>query len=66
MNASARKALGSAALLLYLLAYIVGAVMLGEQLHAMPPWIPAVYYCAAGFAWVLPLRRLFRWMNAKG
>jgi hypothetical protein len=41
------------------------AVMLGERLHALPFWVPALYYCAAGFAWVFPLRPLFRWMNAK-
>ena len=66
MNASARKALGSLVLLAYLVAYIVLAVMLGEQLHGLPFWVPALYYCAAGFAWVIPLKPLFRWMNARG
>lgn len=65
MNPSARKAVGSLFILAYLIVYIVLAVMLGERLHALPFWVPALYYCAAGFAWVFPLRPLFRWMNAK-
>lgn len=65
MNASTRKALGSLGLLLYLFMYVVLAVTLGERLHDLSWWVPALYYTAAGFAWVIPLRPLFRWMNAK-
>lgn len=65
MSASARKALGSAVILVYLLLYVVVAVMIGERLHANA-WASLAFYAVAGIAWVFPLRPLFTWMNAKG
>lgn len=60
----AKKALGSLAILAWLTAYIVVAVMIGERLHGLPDIIPLIYYAVAGVAWVLPLRGLFKWMNS--
>jgi len=64
LPSGAKKALGSLAILIWLIAYIVVAVMLGERLHGLPAIAPLVYYAAAGVAWVLPLRGLFKWMNS--
>ncbi|MBL8557610.1 MAG: DUF2842 domain-containing protein [Hyphomonadaceae bacterium] len=64
LPSGARKALGSLAILTWLTVYIVVAVMIGERLHGLPDILPLLYYAVAGVAWVLPLRGLFRWMNA--
>lgn len=63
MSASARRALGSIAIIAFLIAYIVVAVIIGEQLHAWP-WAALPFYAIAGVAWVIPLRPLFAWMAA--
>lgn len=60
----ARKALGSLAILVWLTVYIVVAVMIGERLHGLPAIAPLLFYAVAGVGWVIPLRGLFRWMNA--
>ena len=59
-----RKALGSLVILAWLLAWIVGAATLGERLGSAPWPVLALFYAVAGLAWVIPLRPLFRWMNA--
>lgn len=65
MSASARKALGSFVILVYLLVYVVAAVTVGERLHGNA-WASLAFYAVAGIIWVFPLRPLFRWMNDKG
>ncbi len=42
-------------------AYIIAAVILPEYLPAMPWPVEAVYWCAAGLLWVLPVRWLMLW-----
>ncbi len=64
MPPSAKKALGSLAIIVWLIGYIAVAVMIGERLHALPAIAPLVFYAIAGVAWVIPLRPLFKWMNA--
>lgn len=64
MPPGARKALGSLAIVVWLIGYIAVAVMIGERLHALPAIAPLLFYAVAGVAWVLPLRGLFKWMNA--
>ncbi len=59
-----RKALGSLGILVWLVAWIVGAVTLGERLGAAPWPVLTAFYAVAGVAWVIPLRPLFHWMNA--
>ncbi len=59
-----RKALGAAAILVWLVAWIVGAASLGELIVGAPWPLLAMFYAVAGVAWVIPLRPLFRWMNA--
>jgi Protein of unknown function (DUF2842) len=64
LSPSARKAIGCLAILVWLTAWIVGAVMIGERLHGLPAIAPLLFYAVAGLGWVVPLRPLFKWMNA--
>lgn len=64
LSPGARKALGCFAIMVWLIAWIVGAVMIGERLHGLPAIVPLLYYAVAGVGWVVPLRPLFKWMNA--
>jgi len=64
MPPGARKALGSLAICVWLIGYIAVAVMIGERLHTLPAIAPLLFYAVAGVAWVIPLRPLFKWMNA--
>lgn len=63
MPSGAKKALGCLAIVAWLIAWIAGAVMIGERLHGLPAIAPLLFYAFAGVAWVIPLRPLFRWMN---
>lgn len=58
-----KKLIGLGALLPGLAIYLVAAAAIGERVpdHAL---VKLLYYAAAGLAWVLPVRRLMRWMNA--
>lgn len=64
LPSGAKKALGSLLIMAWLTAWIVGAVMIGEKLHGLPMIAPLLFYAIAGVGWVLPLRGLFKWMNA--
>lgn len=64
MNASTRKALGAAAIIVFLFVYVAGAAAVGEQLHGSP-WLSLGFYALAGVLWVVPLRPLFAWMHPK-
>ncbi len=67
MSPSARKALGSLALLAYMLVFIVLATMLGERVLANAPWwATLLYFVVAGVIWAAPLKPLFGWMNKAG
>ena len=63
MPSGAKKALGCVAIVAWLIAWIAGAVMIGERLHGLPAIAPLLFYAFAGVAWVIPLRPLFQWMN---
>lgn len=64
MQPRVRKALGAFALILYLCAYIVFAIWLGDLLLGRAPaWMQLIYFAVAGIVWVFPLRPLFTWMN---
>lgn len=64
LPSAARKALGCLVIVVWLIAWIVAAVMIGERLHGLPAIAPLLFYAVAGVGWVIPLRGLFRWMNA--
>ncbi|MGE3143014.1 MAG: DUF2842 domain-containing protein [Hyphomonadaceae bacterium] len=64
MSPSARKALGSLALLAYLAIFIIAAMALGERVLAGAPWwAAALYFALAGLIWIAPLKPLMAWMN---
>ena len=63
LSPGARRAIGSLAILVWLTAWIVGAVTLGGMIADAPPFVLPLFYAIAGLAWVIPLRPLFVWMN---
>jgi hypothetical protein len=67
MSPSARKALGSLALIAYLIVFVALAAVLGERVLARAPWwAELLYFVVAGVIWALPLKPLFAWMNKPG
>lgn len=67
MRMRARKALGCFALLAYLGGYAGVAATFGAWLATQTPWwVQLPYFVIAGFAWILPLKPLFAWMNRGG
>ena len=63
LSPGARKAIGSLAILVWLTAWIVGAVTVGGMIATAPQLVLLLFYAVAGLAWVVPLRPLFVWMN---
>ena len=60
-----RTPVATLAALLFVFVYIVVAVLLPEHLPRMPWPIEALYWCAAGLLWVLPVRWLMLWSVGK-
>jgi hypothetical protein len=62
MTARVRKAIGSVAILLFVIAYAIVAATIGDH---VPPiwWARLIYYVAAGTAWGGPVIPLIGWMN---
>jgi hypothetical protein len=65
MSNGARRAIGAAAILAYLIAYVVLAATIGGALVTMPWIVQLGFYAIAGVIWVFPLRPLFAWMSRK-
>lgn len=64
MSPSARKAIGSFALIAYMTAFIALAVLIGERILPPRPGLwHLLYFVVAGVVWVAPLKPLFAWMN---
>ena len=62
MGPRTRKAIGSAAILLFLLFYVGVAGWIGDKLPNQ--WlVKLVFYAVAGTAWGAPLIPLLTWMN---
>jgi len=62
MGTRTRKAIGSAAILLFLLFYVGLAGWIGDKLPNQ--WlIKLLFYAVAGTAWGAPLIPLLSWMN---
>lgn len=55
-----RRAVAAAGVLLFLAAWVWGAVSLGARLPNNP-WIQLLFYGVAGTAWGVPLIPLLRW-----
>ena len=62
MGPRTRKAIGSAAILLFLLFYVGLAGWIGDKLPKQ--WLgKLLYYAVVGTAWGAPLIPLLTWMN---
>jgi Protein of unknown function (DUF2842) len=59
-----RKPIGSLVLLIWMGLWVWGVATLAPAAGAWPGLAEMVFYLAAGTLWVLPLRPVFRWMNA--
>lgn len=64
MPRSQRRIVASFVLLVFLAIWIWGASTIGSHLATGPKWVSLVFFVVAGIGWVLPLRPLFKWMNA--
>ena len=58
-----RKPVGMLGLLASLALYALIFSALADWLATLPKLIATLIYIVAGFAWLLPLRPLFIWMN---
>jgi hypothetical protein len=60
-----RKPLGALIIVVWLIAYVAVAAVIGDRI-ASEHWAwKVLYFPIAGLAWVLPLKPLLRWMHAK-
>jgi len=60
-----RKAIGSIALLAWMVGYIAVAAVIGDRIAGEHWAWKVLYFPIVGLAWVLPLKPLLRWMHAK-
>ena len=60
-----RKLIAVTLMLAFMALWIWGASTVGTRLTGVPSWLQLVFYIVAGIGWVLPLRPLLKWMNAK-
>jgi hypothetical protein len=59
-----RKPLGALIILVWIVAYVAVAAVIGDRI-ASEHWAwKVLYFPIAGLAWVLPLKPLLRWMHA--
>ena len=58
---AARTPIASVVGLLFLAAWLAGAMVLADHLHGLHPAIQFCYYAVAGFVWVFPIRWLMLW-----
>ncbi len=62
MTARTRKALGSLAILVFVLLYAILVSTIGDHLPRAR-WAQLLFYVVAGTAWGLPVIPLMAWMN---
>ncbi len=62
MTARVRKAIGSVAILAFLLFYMGAMARLGDHVPKAW-WCQLLFYLVAGTAWGLPIIPLITWMN---
>lgn len=60
MGARTRRAAAAVAILVYLAAYIAGAVTLADRLPNVA-WMRLAYFVAAGLVWVIPVMPILTW-----
>jgi hypothetical protein len=61
MKPATRRAIGALAILVYLPLYVMIAATLGGMIGG--DMARLAFYAVAGFAWVIPLYPLFKWMR---
>ena len=66
MKPAQRRLIASLVLVAFLTLWIWGAATVGSHLTNAPKWLSLIYFIVAGIGWALPLRPLFKWMNAGG
>lgn len=60
-----RKLVGSLVIIVWLVAYVAVAAVVGDRIWS-EHWIwKAIYFPVVGLGWILPLRPLVFWMHAK-
>lgn len=64
MKNSHRRILSCLFLIGYLIVWIWVAASLGSYVSSAPGWVSLLYFSVAGFAWILPMRLVFKWMNS--
>jgi hypothetical protein len=60
-----RPLIATVAGLLFVMIYIVAAITLPDLLPPVPGLVMALYWCAAGLLWVLPIWWLMLWAAGK-
>ena len=60
-----RKIIGSLLLLVWVVAYVAVAAVVGDRI-AYEHWFwKVLYFPIVGLAWILPVRPLLKWIHAK-
>ncbi len=59
-----RKLAAMLILLIYMAFYVWGVSSIVPMIASSPRVLQLLFYIFAGFIWIVPLRFLFRWMNA--
>ena len=58
-----RQPFGILLILVWIVAWCVGAASLGGLFVEAPWWAQIPYYLVAGIVWIFPLKPLLRWME---
>jgi hypothetical protein len=58
---SPRVPIAAIAGLVFFVAWIAGAAILGDHVRHLPQAVQFAYYAVAGFVWVFPVRWLMLW-----
>lgn len=65
MHVRVKKLIGLFVMLAWLFIYALIAMRIGVEILPDAHWAVTLgYYALAGFAWIVPLMPLIRWMNA--
>jgi hypothetical protein len=60
-----RKFLGAIAMIVWLLAYVAVAAVLGDRVLHEHWLLQVIFFPIAGLGWVVPLKPLLKWMHAR-
>jgi uncharacterized membrane protein YuzA (DUF378 family) len=64
---SLRKLVGTFAMLLLVVVYVLGALLLvaltEDRIATLPSWLQMIIYAICGLAWVFPAMAIIKWME---